>query len=120
MLKRSIYIGNPTYLKLKQNQMLVVTPDTKEVRGTVPIEDMALLVLDHHQVTVSTQLLDRLMGNTVAVVHCDAHHLPNGLMLPMAGHTELTERWRFIWHKSIPVIRIIWKVKPLTIIGSMC
>ncbi|PID68174.1 MAG: subtype II CRISPR-associated endonuclease Cas1 [Flavobacteriia bacterium] len=109
MLKRSIYIGNPAYLKLKQNQMLVVTPDTKEVRGTVPIEDMALLVLDHHQVTVSTQLLDRLMGNTVAVVHCDAHHLPNGLMLPMAGHTELTERWRYQLEASEPLKKQLWK-----------
>lgn len=109
MLKRSIYIGNPSYLKLKQNQLVVQCPETKETKGTVPIEDMALLMLDHHQITLSTQLLNHLMGNTVAVIHCDAHHLPNGLMLPMHSHTELTERWRVQLDASLPLKKQLWK-----------
>lgn len=109
MLKRSIYIGNPSYLKLKQNQLMVQCPETKETKGTVPIEDMALLMLDHHQITLSTQLLNHLMGNTVAVIHCDAHHLPNGLMLPMHSHTELTERWRVQLDASLPLKKQLWK-----------
>lgn len=109
MLKRTIYIGNPTYLKLKQNQMLVIEPENKEVKGTIPIEDMALLMLDHHQITLSTQLINRLMGNTVAIIHCDNHHLPNGLMLPMVGHSELTERWRNQLEASLPLKKQLWK-----------
>lgn len=109
MLKRTIYIGNPTYLKLKQNQMLVIEPENKEVKGTIPIEDMALLILDHHQITLSTQLINRLMGNTVAIIHCDNHHLPNGLMLPMVGHSELTERWRNQLEASLPLKKQLWK-----------
>lgn len=109
MLKRSIYIGNPSYLKLKQNQLLVQCPETKETKGTVPIEDMALLMLDHHQITLSSQLLNHLMGNTVAVIHCDQHHLPNGLMLPMYSHTELTERWRVQLEASVPLKKQLWK-----------
>ncbi len=109
MLKRTIYIGNPTYLKLKQNQMVVVEPETKAIKGTIPIEDMALLLLDHHQITLSTQLINHLMGNTVAVVHCDNHHLPNGLMLPMVGHSELTERWRNQLNASVPLKKQLWK-----------
>lgn len=109
MLKRTIYIGNPTYLKLKQNQMVVINPETKETKGTVPIEDMALLLLDHHQITLSAQLINHLMGNTVAIIHCDNHHLPNGLMLPMAGHSELTERWRDQLSASLPLKKQLWK-----------
>lgn len=109
MLKRSIYIGNPSYLKLKQNQLVVQCPETKETKGTIPIEDMALLMLDHHQITLSTQLLNHLMGNTVAVIHCDAHHLPNGLMLPLHSHTELTERWRVQLDASLPLKKQLWK-----------
>lgn len=109
MLKRTIYIGNPTYLKLKQNQMVVVEPETKTLKGTIPIEDMALLLLDNHQITISSQLINRLMGNTVAIIHCDSHHLPNGLMLPMVGHSELTERWREQLNVSIPLKKQLWK-----------
>lgn len=109
MLKRSIYIGNPSYLKLKQNQLIVQCPETKELKGTVPIEDMALIILDHHQITLSSQLINRLMGNTVAIIHCDNHHLPNGLMLPMYSHTELTERWRYQLDASVPLKKQLWK-----------
>lgn len=109
MLKRSIYIGNPSYLKLKQNQLVVQCPETKETKGTVPIEDMALLMLDHHQITLSSQLLNHLMGNTVAVIHCDNHHLPNGLMLPIHSHSELTERWRVQMDASLPLKKQLWK-----------
>lgn len=109
MLKRTIYIGNSTYLKLKHNQLVVECAETKEKKGTVPIEDIALLLLDHHQITISTQLINRLMGNNVAIIHCDNQHLPNGLMLPMVGHSELTERWRNQLNASVPLKKQLWK-----------
>ncbi len=109
MLKRTIYIGNPSYLKVKLNQMQIIDPQTKELKGTVPIEDMALLLLDHHQITISSQLIDRLMGNMVAVIQCDSHHLPNGLLLPMVGHTELTQRWQVQLEASVPLKKQLWK-----------
>ena len=108
MLKRTIYIGTPTYLKTKNNQLVIQCTATKAVKGTIPIEDMALLLLDHQQITLSSQLLNKLMGNTVAVIHCDNHHLPNGLMLPMAGHSELTERWRYQLEASVPLKKQLW------------
>ncbi len=109
MLKRTIYVGNPAYLKLKQHQMVVVNPDDKTVKGTVPIEDMALLMLDHPQITISSLLIDRLMANTVALIHCDSHHLPNGLMLPLAGHSELSQRWTVQLNASVPLKKQLWK-----------
>ncbi|WP_340073990.1 type II CRISPR-associated endonuclease Cas1 [Leptobacterium sp. I13] len=108
MIKRTIYIGNPAYLKIKQNQLLVQEP-LGDIKGTVPIEDMAVLMLDHPQITLSHQLVQRLMGNTVVVISCDAHHLPNGLMLPLDGHSELTERWRYQLEASIPLKKQLWK-----------
>ncbi|PIE50936.1 MAG: subtype II CRISPR-associated endonuclease Cas1 [Flavobacteriales bacterium] len=109
MLKRSIYIGNPSYLKVKLNQMQVIDPQTKDVKGAIPIEDMALLMLDNPQITLSSQLINQLMENTVAVIHCDHYHLPNGLMLPMVGHTELTQRWRIQLETSLPLKKQLWK-----------
>ena len=48
MLYRSIYIGNPAYLKLKDKQLKVTDPETKEEKGSVPIEDIGLLMLDYY------------------------------------------------------------------------
>ena len=109
MIKRTIYIGNPSYLKLKQQQLVVQEPDTKEIKGTVPIEDIAMLLLDHYQITISNQLLIKLQGNNVAIISCDEHHLPFAMMLPMAGHSEYSERIKHQLAASEPLKKQLWK-----------
>ncbi|MDR2122073.1 MAG: type II CRISPR-associated endonuclease Cas1, partial [Flavobacteriaceae bacterium] len=109
MFKRTIYIGNPAYLKLKDNQMQIIDPETKEVKGSVPLEDMGFLVLDNFQITLSHQLMVQLQGNNVAIVSCDAHHLPFALMLPMAGHVEHSERLKNQLNISEPLRKQLWK-----------
>ncbi|MFT6066191.1 MAG: CRISPR-associated protein Cas1 [Polaribacter sp.] len=39
---------------------MVQEPETKEIRGSVPIEDIAILMLNHFQITISNQLLIKL------------------------------------------------------------
>lgn len=109
MLKRTIYIGNPAYLKTKYEQLIIENPKGKELLGSVPIEDMALLILNHKQITLSSPLIEKLMQNTVAIIHCDNQQLPNGLMLPMVGHSELTQRWRNQLNASTPLKKQLWK-----------
>jgi len=109
MLKRTIYIGNPAYLKVKDLQMLVIDPETKTSKGAIPIEDMALLVLDHYQVTLSNQLLIQLQGNNVIVISCDAHHLPFAMTQPLYGHSEFSERIQCQLQVSEPLKKQLWK-----------
>lgn len=109
MLKRTLYIGNPAYLKLKDNQLQVTDPETKAVKGSAPVEDMAILMLDHYQITISHQLIVALQGNNVALVSCDAHHLPFAMMLPMAGHVEHSERLKHQLNVSEPLRKQLWK-----------
>ncbi|MGV0751540.1 type II CRISPR-associated endonuclease Cas1 [Empedobacter brevis] len=109
MLKRTIYIVNPSYLKLKDNQLKIEEPITKEVKGSVPIEDLGFLVLDHYQITLSHQLITALQQNNVAIISCDESHLPLGLMLPMNGHVEHSERLRHQMNVSEPLRKQLWK-----------
>lgn len=109
MITRSVYIGNPTYLKLKDEQMEIIHPETKEIKGKIPVEDLGLLMLDHYQITISNQLIQKLMGNNVVVVSCDAHHLPHGIMLPLYGHTEFSERVKYQLEASEPLKKQLWK-----------
>lgn len=109
MLYRSIYIGNPAHLKLKDFQMKILCPETKAEKGSVPIEDLGLLMLDHWQITISHQLIQHLMGNNVVVISCDASHLPHGIMLPMYGHTEHSERVKYQLEASEPLKKQLWK-----------
>lgn len=109
MLYRSIYIGNPAHLKLKDEQMKVICPETKLEKGSIPVEDIGLVMLDHFQITVSHQLIQKLMGNNVVLISCDALHLPHGIMLPLNGHSEHSERIKYQIEASEPLKKNLWK-----------
>lgn len=109
MITRSIYIGNPAYLKLKDEQMYIMEPSSNEMKGKVSVEDLGLLMLDHFQITISHQLIQKMMGNNVVVVSCDAHHLPHGIMLPLYGHTEHSDRIKDQLQASEPLKKQLWK-----------
>lgn len=109
MLKRTIYIGNPAYLKLKDNQLQIVDPESKELKGSVPIEDMGFLVLDHPQITLSHPVILLLQQHNVAIISCDESHLPLGLMLPISGHVEHSDRLKHQINCSEPLRKQLWK-----------
>lgn len=109
MLKRTIYIGNPSYLKLKDHQLKIEDIQSKETKGSVPIEDLGFLVLDHYQITISHQLILALQQNNVAIISCDESHLPFGLMLPMNGHVAHSERLKHQINISEPLRKQLWK-----------
>ncbi|WP_415060955.1 type II CRISPR-associated endonuclease Cas1 [Flavobacterium sp.] len=109
MITRSIYIGNPAYLKLKDEQMYIMEPSTNEMKGKVPVEDLGLLMLDHFQITISHQLIQKMMGNNVVVISCDAHHLPHGIMLPLYGHTQHSDRVKDQLQATEPLKKQLWK-----------
>lgn len=109
MLKRTIYIGTPTSLKLKDNQLIIGDPLTKAVKGSIPMEDMAVLVLDHYQITLSHQAMVLLQQHNVAIISCDQSHLPLGLMLPLNGHVTHSERVKLQINCSEPLKKQLWK-----------
>ncbi|WP_448823898.1 type II CRISPR-associated endonuclease Cas1 [Capnocytophaga gingivalis] len=109
MLYRSIYIGNPAYLKLKDKQLKVIDPETKEEKGSVPIEDIGLVMLDHYQITLSHQLIQELMKNNVILISCDERHLPLADMLPFSGNTLFSERVKAQIEASEPLKKQLWK-----------
>lgn len=109
MLKRTIYIGNPSYLKLKDLRLEINNPETQSLKGSIPVEDIAILVLDHYQITISHQIINALQENNVAIISCDTHHLPLGLMLPISGHVEHSERLKVQINISEPLRKQLWK-----------
>ena len=65
MIKRTLYFGNPAYLSLKLGQLVVYKPasgeEKKEVVKTIPVEDIASVVLDNKQITITQALLESLL-----------------------------------------------------------
>ena len=91
MIKRTLYFGNPTYLKTKLNQ-LIISKDDQEI--SIPIEDIGVIILDHQQITITQTTLQRLLEVNAALITCNERHMPAGLMLNLEGnnlHSKITD-----------------------------
>ena len=119
MIKRTLYFGNPAYLSLHNEQMVIKMPEVEnapvpdtfkqEATRTVPVEDIGIVVLDNRRITITQGLIEALLDNNTALLSCSSSHLPIGLMLPMAGNTTLTERWRAQMDASLPLKKQMWQ-----------
>lgn len=108
MIKRTLYFGNPAYLRTSLEQMVIEMHDSGETTN-VPIEDIALVVLDHQQITISQGLLAKLMANNVAFVTCDQTHHPTGILQTLDGHTLQTQRHHYQVEASLPLKKQLWQ-----------
>ncbi|GGF40617.1 type II CRISPR-associated endonuclease Cas1 [Echinicola rosea] len=108
MIKRTLFFGNPAYLSTKNEQLVVSFPDDQPEK-TVPVEDIGMMVLEHPQLTLTNGLMGKLVNNKVAIVSCNGQHLPDGILLPMHGHTEQTERIRHQLNASQPLKKNLWQ-----------
>lgn len=76
MIKRTLYFGNPTYLKTKDEQLIIVLP-TELVNGqllpeetkTVPIEDIGVLIINQQQMPLTKILLLPVLLSNVIVLN---------------------------------------------------
>ena len=107
MIKRTLYFGNPCYLKKNQEQLVVEYKDDEN--KTIPIEDIGVVVLDNPQVTITTALLMALMDNNAAIITTNRQHLPEGLLLPMSQHHAFTEKVRTQFEASEPLRKNLWQ-----------
>ena len=75
----------------------------------IPIEDIGVVVLDNKQISITQGALGALLDNNVAVVTCDEHRMPSGLMLPLEGNTTQSERFRDQIEASLPLKKQLWQ-----------
>ena len=75
---RTVVVSSPAVLSLDQNRLVVARREQPDV--TVPLEDIAGVVLDHPQITVTAPLLTALRGAAAA-----------GTAQPAAGRSALAD-----------------------------
>jgi len=108
MIKRTLYFGNPAYLKTRMEQLVIEKHDDGEVLS-VPIEDIGLLIVDHAQITLTSGLMAKLLEKNVALITCDATHHPTGLLLNLDGHTLQSRQFAAQIEAGLPVKKQLWQ-----------
>ena len=120
MIKRTLYFGNPAYLSVRLAQLEIRLPEVEkndtlpqsfktQAVKQIPIEDIGVVVLDNKQITITQGALSALLDNNVAVISCDEHRMPAGLMLPLEGNTTQSERFKHQIDASLPLKKQLWQ-----------
>ena len=120
MIKKTLCFSNPAYLSMRDAQLVIKLPEVEKAEDlpddfkksteiTRPIEDIGVVVLDHKQITVTSGVLEALLENNSAVITCDSHSLPVGLLLPLTGNSTQNERFRNQINASQPLRKQLWQ-----------
>jgi CRISP-associated protein Cas1 len=108
MIKRTLYFGNPAYLKTKNEQLVFESHEDGETK-TLPIEDIGVLIIDHQQITITQALIAKLLENNVALITCDGRHHPTGLLLNLDGNTLQSRKFQAQVEATLPLKKQLWQ-----------
>lgn len=111
MIKRTIEISRePAHLRVRLDQLVIQHRHGEDKRETsVPCEDIGMILIDQPQTTYTHGALMTLMRSGAVLVVCGQDHLPAGLLLPMAGHTEVVWRVNDQITVSKPLCKQLWQ-----------
>ncbi|MHB1148671.1 MAG: type II CRISPR-associated endonuclease Cas1 [Lutibacter sp.] len=106
MLKKTLFFSNKCSLTTQDEQLVVKS----EIRNaTIPIEDIGFVVMEHPEIYVSIPTLTKLTENNVAVIFCDAKHMPCSMLLNLDNHHIQQELFFNQINASEPLKKQLWQ-----------
>jgi CRISPR-associated protein Cas1 len=108
VIKRTIEISRePAHLAVRNRQLLLKREGA--VVGSIPCEDIGVVVIDHPQTTYTHGALASLADSDAAVIICGDNHLPIAILLPLASHSQVVTRLNLQLGVSVPTAKQLWK-----------
>lgn len=108
MIKRTIEISREAAHLTVQLDQLILKRDGQVV-GSVPCEDIGMVLVDHAGTTYTHAALTRLAAADAALVICGRDHLPTGILLPLSDHSQVVWRVKDQIAVARPVRKQLWR-----------
>jgi len=108
MIKRVVDISEPAYIHQQHQQLLIEKQGV--IAAKLPIEDLGVLILQHPAIVLTQALIISCQQNNVAVVFCDARHLPYSVILPLSdGHSLHSKIVQQQVALTLPIKKRLWQ-----------
>ena len=104
MVWRSVVISQPA--KLKREHFSLVIEQVQSAR--VPFEDIAVIVLNNREITLTHPVLSACAEYGVALYSTGDNHQPNGVFLPFLSHSRVTRMMRLQLDIDKPQSKRAW------------
>jgi CRISP-associated protein Cas1 len=99
--------AKPARLRVEHAQLVVEQRDCDP--ATLPLEEIAVIVAGHRQITYTQAVLAGIMQAGGSFVACDANSEPVGLMLPLNGHHLQGARFAKQAEATLPTKKRLWQ-----------
>ncbi len=104
MVWRSVVISSPARLK-REHFALVVE---QEQSARVPFEDIAVIVLNHREITLTHPVLSACADYGIGLYSTGDNHQPNGIFIPFLQHSRATRMQRLQLGLDKPSTKRAW------------
>ena len=88
---------------------IVIQKDNESQAIVRPIEDISIIIIDHHSVHLTVPLLNKLSECNVAVIFCNSRHIPVSMLLDLDSNVLQTKYYRAQLEVSKPLKKQLWK-----------
>lgn len=108
MIDRLIDLAEqPARLRV-ENGLLIIELERGD-STTLPLADIAVLVVSHPQVSYTQAVLAGLARAGAAFVACDERHMPAAMLLPLERHSTQGERFQEQADAPLPTKKRLWQ-----------
>lgn len=97
------------YRYLSLNRGFIEVHDRDKLLGSVPLDDIGVLLLSAQSVTISKHILNALSEQGSITILCGKNYLPQSMVLPVANHYHFTKVLKSQINASVPFKKNIWK-----------
>lgn len=104
MVWRSVMISRPARLRREHYSLAIDQQET----AFVPFEDIAVIVLDHPEITLTHPVLSACAEYGIALYASGKNHQPSGVFLPFLSHSRTNRVLRLQLDIKRPLAKQVW------------
>lgn len=106
MVWRSVVISKPSKLRRDKFSLII----EQEQAARVPFEDIAVIVLNHREITITHPVLSACGEYGIGLFATGDNHQPSGVFLPFLSHSRATRMQRLQLYIERPLAKRTWAV----------
>ena len=104
MVWRSVMISQPARLRREHFSLAIEQEET----AFVPFEDIAVIVLNHREITLTHPVLSACAEYGIGLYATGSNHQPAGVFLPFLPHSRTTRMMRLQLNIARPAAKQAW------------
>lgn len=109
MPKQTLFLTSATDVNIRNGLLQIAPQDESATSVLRSLEDIRIIVIDHHSVHITIPTLNLLARNHVAVVFCDERHMPVSMLAELDSSSVQGKRHRVQIEAGAVLKKRLWK-----------